>query len=366
MNILYLTNHLNTGGITSYVLRLSAALKKRGHNIFVASGGGELAASFEAQGISFIPIPIKTKSELSPKIIFSFFKLLPLLKKRQIQLIHCNSRTTQALGCLLSKSSGIPYISTCHGFFKVRLGRRIFPCWGKRVIAISEEVKEHLVNDFKVDEQRLRVVNHGVDAEFFSSEGLGNSAGVREKFGIGAGPVIGHIGRLSDVKGQRYLIQAMKRVLDRYPQAQLVIIGEGRMKQELVNLAQQLNIGANVFFIPRADDIREALSVMDVFVMPSIKEGLGLALMDALAAARAVVASDVGGIKTLIQQGRNGLLVPPGDERPLAEAIIGLLADPGKRNYLGNNGREFIKSNFSLEKMASETERVYLECVAAK
>ncbi len=364
MNILYITNHLNTGGITSYVLRLSAALKKRGHNIFIASSGGELLSDFVAQGINYIPIPIRTKCEFSPKIIFSLFKLLPLVKQKGINLVHCNSRTTQVLGYLLNRYSGVAYMSTCHGFFKQRLGRRLFPCWGKGVIAISEEVKGHLRDDFNVDEQKIRVVNHGVDIERFSPEGLGFGSGLKKRFGLGDWPVIGHIGRLSDVKGQDHLIEAMKHVLAKIHQAQLVIIGEGRMKEGLINLADRLKISGNIFFIPRAYNMKEALSIMDVFVMPSLKEGLGLALMDAMASGRAVVASNVGGIKTLIQDGYNGLLVPPGDDLALAEAILKLLADPDKRKYLGNNAREFIKNNFSLEKMVSQTEKVYLECVA--
>lgn len=164
------------------------------------------------------------------------------------------------------------------------------------------------------------------------------------------------------MKGQEYLIKATKRVLAEHPQAQLVIIGEGRRKRELINLTGQLKISARVFFIPKAYNIEEVLSIMDVFVMPSLKEGLGLALMDAMAAGRAAVASNVGGIRTLIQDGYNGLLVPPGDDLALAEAIIRLLADPDKRKYLGDNAREFIKNNFSLEKMVSRTEEVYLEC----
>jgi glycosyltransferase involved in cell wall biosynthesis len=366
MNILYITNHLNTGGITSYVLRLGSALKARGHNIYIASGGGELLEEFIAGGLTYIRIPIKTKCEVSPKIIFSLFKLLPILKSREIDLIHCNSRTTQALGNLLSKYGGIPYISTCHGFFKKRLSRMLLPCWGKRIIAISEEVRAHLLNDFKAEETKIRVINHGVDMGMFSPSPSQDSRLAKEKFGLGGWQVVGNIGRLSDVKGQEYLIRAMKKVLQELPRAQLLIIGEGRMKQQLLGLADSLGISGNVYLFPSLKDTREVLSAIDLFVMPSLKEGLGLALMEAMAAGKAVVASGAGGIKTLIKDGFNGLLVPPKDVDGLAAAILRLLGDSEESRRLGGNARDFIKKNFPLEVMVSETEKVYLECVGSK
>lgn len=364
MNILYITNHLNTGGITSYVLRLACALKEKGHNIHIASSGGQLLEKFLQEGIDYIRIPIRTKCEVSPKIIFSLLKLLPLLKSGNIELIHCNSRTTQVLGCLLSRYSGVTYISTCHGFFKNRLSRRIFPCWGKRIIAISEEVRAHLLDDFNVEETKIRVINHGVDMEVFKPLAQEELRQAKNRFGLGDGPVVGHIGRLSDVKGQEYLIRAMKKILAKVPQAQLLIIGEGRMKGELFRLVQGLRIVGNVYFVPQASQMNEALSAMDIFVMPSVKEGLGLALMEAMAAGRAVVASDVGGIKSLIKDGFNGLLVPPKDADGLAAAILRLLGNHQEARRLGGNARDFIEKNFPLAKMASQTERAYLECVS--
>ena len=169
MDILYITNHLNIGGITSYVFTLNCGLKQRGHNIYVASSGGQLLPQFKDLGIVYLPIPIKTKNEVSLKIIISLFKLLSAIKKNDIELVHSNSRTTQVLGCLLNKFSGIPHISTCHGFFKKRFSRKIFPCWGQKVIAISEQVKEHLMNDFGIDEEKIRVIHNGIDVEKYAT-----------------------------------------------------------------------------------------------------------------------------------------------------------------------------------------------------
>lgn len=366
MNILYLTNHLDIGGITSYVLTLSTGLKKRGHNVYIASSGGSLLSRFIEKGIDYIPIPIKTKKEVSPKILASMFKLKDALKSHHIDIIHSNSRTTQVLGCLLSKKINIPHIFTCHGFFKKRLLRKIFPCWGQVIIAISEPVKEHLIKDFKVDEKNIVVIHNGVDIEKFKRTTEDGRRTTKSIFGLSDGPAIGIVARLSDVKGHLYLIEAMQDVLTIIPWAQLLIVGEGKMKEELVKLSQTLGIEKNVFFVPEVHDTSDVLSAMDVFVMPSLKEGLGLALMEAMASGLPVIGSDIGGIKSLIKDGFNGLLIKPADVGQLSKAILSLLQNPDRAKSLGVAAQIFINENFSQEKMILQTERLYLECLNLK
>jgi len=366
MNIIFITNHLNIGGISSYVLTLGKGLKPKNHNVYIASSGGELLPIFKEEGFIYIPIPIKTKKEISPKILVSMFKLSAAIDRFDIGLIHSHSRTTQVLGCLLGKLKGIPHVYTCHGFFKRRFLRRVFPCWGKKVIAISEPVKEHLMQDFDVNEKDIRVIYNGIDVARFKVRDGETRNSIKNNLGLGDGPVVGIVARLSDVKGHIYLVEAMKDVLERMPRAQLAIVGEGTMKEELVRLVTNLGIEKNVFFIPQVLDTTDVLSAMDLFVMPSLKEGLGLALMEAMAAGLAVIGSDVGGIRILIQDGSTGLLVKPKDAAALSRAILALLSDEEKRKYLGKNARDFIIENFSQEKMVGQTERLYLECLSEK
>lgn len=363
MNILQITNHLNIGGITSYVFTLTAGLKKRGHNIYVASSGGMLAGKLEESGAVYLPIPIKTKKEISPKILMSMFKLRDENAVRHFDIIHAHTRTTQVLAALLSKSLSVPYVTTCHGFFKKRILRRVFPCWGNRVIAISQQVKEHLINDFRVDEGKIKVIHNGIDVDKFIGLSTKDKGQGRKVSGLGGGPVIGIVARLSDVKGHIYLIQAMKDVLTKFPHAQLLIVGDGRMKGALVKLADALGISKSVVFKPEALDTRELLYSMDIFVMPSLKEGLGLGLMEAMASGLAVIGSDVGGIKTLIKDRDRGLLAKPADSSSLSDRILELLADPDKMAYYGSQAQAFIRDNFSSERMVLETEKVYLECL---
>ena len=368
MKILYLANHLNTGGITRYLLSLSAGLKKRGHDIYIASGSGELEGEFLRQGAICFRMPLTTKCEFAPTVFISFFKLLPLVKIYNIDIIHCNTRVSQVVGCLLSKYSSRPYVSTCHGFFKARrLSRRIFPCWGDKVIAISGQVRDHLLNDFKVDEKNITVINHGIDINCFTSHNREQALSARKRFGLpDEVNVVGIIARLSDVKGHIYLIQAMPDILRRHPDTLLWIIGDGKMKKELTELVDKLKIKDKVVFTPEARDTASALAAMDIFVMPSLKEGLGLAAMEAMAAGLAVVGSNVGGIKTLIQDGENGLLVPAADSVELAGKISSLLANRALAGRLGENARATIAAKFPYESMITDTERVYSQCLNPK
>lgn len=364
MNILFIANHLNVGGISSYLFTLAGGLKQRGHNIYLASSGGELAEKFISSGITHISVPLTTKKEASPKIIFSFLKLKRHAKKLNIDLIHSNSRTTQVLGNLLSRALAVPHIFTCHGFFRPKLSRRLFPCWGQAVIAISQEVKEHLIFDFKLDEKRISVINNGIDTAGFGD--FTERDKLRRQLGIDDSPLVGIIARLSDVKGHIYLIRAMQQVVKVNPSSKLLIIGEGKMKGLLVKEADSLGLKDNVLFVPETKGTQGALAAMDVFVMPSLQEGLGLALMEAMAQGLAVIGSRVGGIKTLIRDGVNGLLVEPADAGGLAAAIQRLLGDSFLRRSLGANARQFIIDNFSREKMVDATERVYQRCLAEK
>jgi len=267
------------------------------------------------------------------------------------------------LGCLSRRFTGTRHVSTCHGFFKRRLSRRLFPCWGEKIIAISEQVKEHLNNDFKVDLNRISLIHNGIDTGRFKRFSQSDKEKAKLRLGLGQTIVVGIVARLSDVKGHKYLIEAMKPVLELYPDVQLLIAGTGKMEKELKRLTESLNIKKSVFFMPVALDTRVILSAIDIFVMPSLKEGLGLALMEAMASGLAVIGSRVGGIKTLIIEGKNGLLFEPADTQGLKEAILTLLADPEKREALAREANEFITKNFSKDKMVLETERVYLDII---
>lgn len=362
MNILILANHFNAGGISSYILNLGQGLAARAHKVYVASGGGGWLPRLKRYNLEHIYLPLRTKSIMSPKLFFAGVVLGRILKEKKIDIIHSQTRVSSVLALWVSKRTSIPFVYTAHGFLNPRWGRRTFPCWGKLVIAISQPVKEHLLRDFGLDEDRIRLVHNGIDLN--REQRTENREQIRKKYGLKDGPVAGIIARLSEVKGHKYLLMAMKNVIAEIPDAQLLIVGEGSIKRDLRALADELGIIQNVYFIPAVSETADPLSVMDAFVMPSLEEGLGLSIMEAMLAGVPVAATAAGGITTLVKDNQTGLLVKPADAHNLALAIIELLKNKEKARRLSSSARDLIVRGFSLEKMAEETEKVYQECLS--
>lgn len=359
MNILFLSTHLNTGGISSYLDTLSRGLMKKGHRVWIATSGGNLVESLKESGVKHITLNIRTKSELDCRIYFSLLAVSRMIKKNKIDVIHAQTRVTQVMAACLNKLSGKPFVSTCHGFFKPRLSRRMFPCWGERVIAISEAVYEHLQKDFHVDSKRIVLIKNGIDLESFPLLTTQMKEMKRRAFGLDNQPTIGIMARLSSVKGHDVLIEAMRMVVAQFPQAKLLIVGEGRLERKLKEMVREFKLSENVVFYPVVNQSSDMLSLFDIFVMPSRQEGLGLSVMEAQAAGLPVVASKVGGLPSLIEDGRTGLLVPPDNPNVLAEAILLLLRNKDKAKEMGTRARDFIQKEFSSERMEEETVEVY-------
>lgn len=370
MNILFLTTHFNEGGISRYCLNLGIQLKKEGHGVYVASSGGDLVEVLERSGIEHIKINLRTKSELSLKIWCALFRFKKPLCEKNIQLIHAQTRVAQVLACWISKFYKIPYVSTCHGFFRPRLSRKLFPCWGKKVIAISRPVMEHLIKDFKIPAEKIKYIRHGLDMQRFRDYDEKTRQDLKHKLKIAPGaPVVGIIARLSLVKGHAFLIEAMPEVVKEFSAARLLIVGDGKSKDALLalrRLAEKLKVAENITFLPRVLDTSLMLSILDIFVMPSLQEGLGLSVMEAMAMSVPVIASAVGGIPDLIKDNRTGILVPPGDSSALSRAIVRLLENRDLRGELSKNAAGFIREEFSVTKMADETEAVYQEVLSQK
>ena len=361
MIVLFLTTHLNAGGITSYLFTLCKGLIRQKCSVVIASSGGDQENAFKAIGAELILVDINVKSELHPKLWKAYQTLKPFCQKRKCDVIHAQMRVTQVLGALLSQSTKIPLVTTCHGFFKKRLGRILFPCWGKKVIAISEQVQDHLQKDFRVSLSRISLVHHGIDLRLFTPVDENMRKEFQEKHGLQNKIIIGHIGRLSDVKGQDILIRAMKKVAYIYPQAQCVIVGQGKEEKALRELVKEYSLEEHVVFFPVVGQTAHMLRLFNVFVMPSRNEGLGLAVLEAQAMGLPVIVSQVGGLKTLVEDNVTGYFVPRGNALALAEKIVQVLKNPEQARLIGLNAREGVKRQWGSEEMVRKTLGVYRE-----
>lgn len=361
MNVLHVTTHFNMGGISNYILTLSKALDAWGVKVVVASSGGDLESDLAKCRIPHRLLGINTKFEFGPKAVLSGFKMARMVRSGRIDIIHAHTRVSQVAAAIASGITGVPYVTTCHGFFKKR-ARGIFDTWGVKVIAISDAVRKHLKDDLNVDGSRIALIYSGVDAARFSRGYAQDEIDtVKRGAGLKAGPVIGTIGRLSSIKGQRFIVMAMRDILAKRPDAQCLIVGNGEEEAALKALAVSLGVDSAIKFIPSCADTYRYLSIMDLFVFPSIKEGLGIALLEALASGRASVASRIGGIEDIITDGVNGLLVDVGDPSGMARAAIMLLEDEALRKKLGEEGAALVRAKFTLDSMAERIAKLYEE-----
>jgi glycosyltransferase involved in cell wall biosynthesis len=359
MKVLQLTTHMNIGGIPNYIFTLSKAMKAAGVDTIVASSGGDMVEDLERAHIRHARILIDTKFEFSPKVFMSIFTVNRIIKAEGIDIIHAHTRVSQVVAFFASRMAGVPYVTTCHGYFKTR-ARKIFDTWGAKVIAISKPVKEHLIKDLGVNEARIALVYSGVDSSrFIKSYSEVEKDAIKKEYGLKDGPVVGHIGRLSSIKGQKYLVEAMKDVIAKKPNAQLLIIGKGPEGSILRDLAKSLGISPSVYFVDSHLDTSKLLSVMDVFCFPSQKEGLGIALLEAMAAGKACIASRIGGISDIVKDCFNGILVDVGDVKAIALSIMKLLDDEGLRLRFGETGSKTVAEKFSLETWARGVKEVY-------
>ncbi|MFH1645827.1 MAG: glycosyltransferase family 4 protein, partial [Candidatus Omnitrophota bacterium] len=186
---------------------------------------------------------------------------------------------------------------------------------------------------------------------------------IRKEYGLKDIATIGLIARISEVKGHLYLIEAFRKVLDEYPQVQLLIIGDGSDKylDKLKKLSVRLKLEEKVLFHKACEDTVMPLSIIDIFCMPSLQEGLGLSLLEAMAMSKPVIASNVGGIYTLIKDKYNGLLVPPKDSISLAAAMLSLLKDKDTARLMGERSKGLVLEKFSLDSMADKVIVLYKE-----
>jgi glycosyltransferase involved in cell wall biosynthesis len=231
------------------------------------------------------------------------------------------------------------------------------------IIAISDHIARFTVSRGVRDPGRVRRVYHGLEPPVTRAL---ERAGQRIRAELGVGPdelLVGKVGRLALQKGQRHLIAAMPLLLERVPFARLVIAGGGDLEEYLRDLASEAGVADRVHVLGPRKDVSALMHAIDVFAMPSIWEGFGLVLLEAMAAGRPIVASRVATIPEVVVDGETGLLVPAGDSVALADALARLAHDPALARRLGEAGRERLRQHFSIEKMVGDTELLYRELI---
>jgi glycosyltransferase involved in cell wall biosynthesis len=228
-------------------------------------------------------------------------------------------------------------------------------------ICASEAIRTMLLGD-GIPADRAVTVHEGVDVERVAA--IQPARPHETHWFPAAAPIIGNVAALVPHKGQKYLVDAAAIVVREVPRARFLVLGQGELRNALQEQIRDLGLRQHVLLAGFRTDVLALVKSMDVFVMSSVTEGLGTSLLDAMAAARPVVATMAGGIPEVVQDGVTGLLVPPRDARALAEAILSLLRDEDRRRRMGEAGLARVRQHFTMEKMVSETVAVYERVLA--
>jgi len=292
-----------------------------------------------------------------------FRACLRLLRKERVALIHAHEFSAIVCGWIVATVAGVPVVATVHGknYFWEKLRRRAAYRLVSRqgtMVAVSQDLKRFICDRLGIAEKRVEVIYNGVaQAQTVTDE---ETQKCKAEIGIsGLYPVLGVVGSLYPVKGHRFLLEAIPEILRRWPQAVLLVIGRGELEAALKEQVEQLAIGANVKFLGMRQDVPRFLSVLYAFFLPSLSEGLSLALLEAMASGKPVVATRVGGNPELIDHGRTGFLVQPEDARDLAANLVKLLSDPGMMQEFGQQGAARVRQHFSMGQMVNRYRDLY-------
>lgn len=335
-------------------------------SVCVLSEKGPVGGEIEKAGIPlFVLDRMKTKQFDIPLV----FKILRLLKKERFDILHAHLYHSGLYGRLAARLIPVArrpkLLLTLHNIYPKRRPRRhwinrVLSGWTDAVIAVSADVRESILLNDRLDPEKVKVVENGIDIERFKHSMDQKTA--RQRIGLpDAGPLIGCVARLTEQKGHVYLLRAFSELQKKYPAAKLLLAGDGVLRNPLIEEATRLGISGAVSFMGTRSDVPEILSALDVFVLPSLWEGLGLAAAEAMAAGVPVVGTRVPGLRGLIIPDKTGLMVEPADWAALAKAILAILETPSKARSLAAEARQYVDRNYSIEAHVRRLETLYEE-----
>jgi L-malate glycosyltransferase len=349
---------LQMGGSEKLALEISSNLNPSQFRSSVCAMDldGDLAKDLEKGKIDY---HVLHRQGFEPNI---FGKLYRLIKRNRIDVVHTHHFTQLFYAALPARWAGARIIHTEHEFFSYmgstfsRAMIRPLSRLCDRITVVGQEVADYFIRTIGIPEKQVMIVPNGVDTMKFDWD----RKAIREELSLSPHEVvIGTVGRLEPEKDQRTLLDTFLLVKGEYPAVRLLIVGDGRMAEELRSYAKRIGVSDQTLFLGSRRDVPRLLAAMDIFVLSSIREGLPISLIEAMAARRPVVASDIGSIKDLVRDGQNGFLVPPGDTVAFGGVIRRLIASSELRERLGEAGRCIVEASFSLSAMIREYEDLY-------
>lgn len=366
--ILILNSSAIYGGGEYFVLKLATALKLRGYTLTVGCRGNNLLSKkLSEAGIKTVNIsfPERGSGDLKKTVK----EVRKVIRDEQINIVHSNTGYDRTAGAFAARGTNAVHVTSCHSlepishnithFIRNRFLTRHF-------IADGESIKKLIEQKNNIPSKKITVIHNGINPEEMSRDSLLRKE-IRAEFGLKDNEaLIGSVGRLVEFKGYKYLLTAFKIIVEKIPDAKLIIVGDGELMESLKAQARTLKINERVIFTGFRDDLKAVYSAFDMYVNSSIEGGGELfpfSVLYAMAQGLPIVAAKVGDIPEMIQDNENGFLVPERSPYKIAEKVLELVNNPDLFITYGKTGRLMLNEKFTLEKMTDKIVNVYINAI---
>ncbi len=308
------------------------------------------------------------------RLVGGLLRLMGLMRK-EVDVVESFTPHSNVLAMPVAWLAGVPLrIATHHGYIEgsssllARIhGWMMSSALASKVVAVSEQVRDYALQKERMRPEKLRVIENGIESLELSSLADAKRLAIRTELAVPKdGQLLLTVGRLTIQKGHTVLLKAIAKITAKYPRAVFAFAGEGKQRQKLENEARQLNISDKIRFLGVRQDVAELLLASDVFVQPSLWEGLSLAMLEALLSGTPVLATEVEGVVDVIENDVTGLLLPAGDEDALAVSMARLLNDKNLHSQLGQAGKAHVEAHYSIDNMCSQYEALMQDLWAGK
>jgi glycosyltransferase involved in cell wall biosynthesis len=376
IKILQIITCLDMGGAQEHIMHLCDLLDKDKFQMTILSGKqciSEKDCIEEVRGknIRLVQLPQMTREINPARDLLAFFGILRYLMKERFDIVHTNSSKAGILGRLAAKLAGVPIIvHTVHGwghhnYMSQRRKRfyiileRISATYTDRIIAVSKLNVEKGLNDKIGNRPKYCVIRSGIELNKFKHIKIDKKY-EKEKWSINpSDKVVGSITRLFPQKSPEDFILMANKILKNHSNISFVLVGVGPLRDQIKSLIAEFRISNKVMLTGFQSDIPELLSIMDVFVLTSLWEGLPRVLPQAMAMGIPIVATQVDGVPEAVKHGENGFLVPPKDFHALAERTLQLIQNPSLAKKMGETGKKMVDPEFCIKEMVRKTEQLY-------
>ncbi len=356
MKILQVLPELNVGGVETGTVDLARYLAAHGHQSVVVSNGGEMVPELESRGTKHYQLPVHKKSLWTA--VKCVKALRAIIREEKADIVHARSRVPAWIAYFACRGTQAAFLTTCHGYYGNRVFSQVMG-WPKLVIVPSRIIGRHMIEHFGVLSSSIRYIPRSVDVEKFQAD--------RPVIEGKSFFTVVIVGRLTPLKGHTFFLRAMAKVARVMPNIRIWVIGDApaakqSYKSELQVLTRRLGLQDRVEFLGNRKDVAQLLAQADVFVLSTvIQEAFGRVILEAQAEGVPVVDTSVGGVVDIIDDGKTGLLVLPKDPDGMARAVVRVLNDKKFAAQLVDAARQKLREQFTLERMASQTLKVYAE-----